>query len=162
MRNRFKATQYFPITEQIILSVGGNAGLIFGLGQDTRIIDRFFLGGDSLRGFATFGVGPRDTVTDDAVGGRWVYGGTVQTTFPLGLPNEFGIRGRLFSDIGSSGDSDTDSGTIEDTKSLRAAVGVGISWNSPFGPIAIDISTPLKKEDFDDTEILRFDFGARF
>lgn len=162
LRNRFKATQYFPITEQIILSVGGNAGLIFGLGQDTRIIDRFFLGGDSLRGFATSGVGPRDTVTDDAVGGRWVYGGTVQTTFPLGLPNEFGIRGRLFSDIGSSGDSDTDSGTIEDTKSLRAAVGVGISWNSPFGPIAIDISTPLKKEDFDDTEILRFDFGARF
>jgi outer membrane protein insertion porin family len=162
LRNRIKATQYFPVSEQVTASLRGNAGLIFGLGQDTRIIDRFFLGGASLRGFATSGVGPRDVVTNDAVGGRWLYGGTAQVAFPLGLPSELGIRGRLFSDIGSTGNSDTNSGTIRDTKSLRASVGIGISWKSPFGPIAIDIAQAVKKEDFDETEFVRFDFGARF
>jgi outer membrane protein insertion porin family len=162
LRNQVKAVQYYPITEQITASLSGNGGLIFGLGQDTRIIDRFFLGGDTLRGFAIAGAGPRDILTDDAVGGRWVYGGTAQVAFPLGLPSELGIRGRVFSDIGSSGSSDTDSGTIRDTNSLRASVGIGISWKSPFGPIAVDIAKALKKEDFDETELLRFDFGARF
>ena len=162
VRNKVKAIQYFPIADQVTLSISGNAGLIIGFGQDTRIIDRFFLGGASLRGFTNSGVGPRDTVTDDAVGGRWVYGGSLQTTFPMGLPNELGILGQVFGDIGSSGNSDTDVGTIRDTKSLRAAMGVGISWKSPFGPIAIEWSTPLLKEDFDKTESLRFDFGARF
>jgi outer membrane protein insertion porin family len=101
-------------------------------------------------------------VTNDAVGGRWVYGGTVQLAFPFGLPSELGIRGRVFSDIGSAGDADTDSGTIKDTKTVRASVGVGVSWNSPFGPIAVDVAKAVKKEDFDETETVRFDFGARF
>ena len=162
VRNKVKAIQYFPIADQVTLSISGNAGLIIGLGQDTRIIDRFFLGGASLRGFMDSGVGPRDTATDDAVGGRWVYGGSLQTTFPMGLPNELGIRGHVFGDIGSLGSSDTDAGTIRDTKSLRATMGVGISWKSPFGPIAFDMSTPLLKEDYDKTEFLRFNFGARF
>ncbi|MDA1323314.1 MAG: outer membrane protein assembly factor BamA [Proteobacteria bacterium] len=162
LRNRLKAVQYFPITEQVTGSLGGNGGLIVGLNDDTRIIDRFFLGGSTLRGFANLGAGPRDTVSGDAVGGRWMYSGTAQVTFPLGLPSELGIRGRVFSDIGSSGSSDTSVGVIEDTKSLRAAVGVGLSWKSPFGPIAIDISKALLEEDFDETEVLRFDFGARF
>ena len=162
VRNKVKAIQYFPIADQVTLSISGNAGLIIGFGQDTRIIDRFFLGGTSLRGFTNSGVGPRDTITDDAVGGRWVYGGSLQTTFPMGLPNELGILGQVFGDIGSLGNSDTDAGTIRDTKSLRAAMGVGISWKSPFGPITIEWSTPLLKEDFDKTEFLRFDFGARF
>jgi len=162
VRNQIKAIQYFPITEQVTASLGGNAGLIVGLGQETRIIDRFFLGGATLRGFANSGAGPRDIVTNDAIGGRWIYGGTAQLTFPLGLPSELGIRGRVFSDMGSSGDSDTKSGTIRDTKTLRAAVGAGISWKSPFGPVAIDISKAVKSEDFDITEVVRFDFGARF
>ena len=162
VRNRLKAVQYFPITEQVTASLGGNAGLIVGLNDDTRIIDRFFLGGNTLRGFANLGAGPRDTVSGDAVGGRWMYSGTAQVTFPLGLPSELGIRGRVFSDIGSSGNSDTSVGVIEDTKSLRAAVGVGLSWKSPFGPIAIDISKALLEEDFDETEVFRFEFGARF
>jgi outer membrane protein insertion porin family len=68
----------------------------------------------------------------------------------------------VFSDIGSTGKADTDVATIRDTKSLRASAGVGITWNSPFGPVALDLAYALKKEDFDETEVLRFDFGARF
>ena len=162
VRNRLRAVQYYPVTEQITASLSGNAGYIIGLGKDTRIIDRFFLGGSSLRGFANFGAGPRDIISNDAVGGVWVYSGSGQLAFPLGLPSELGIRGRVFTDFGSSGNSDTNSGDIRDTKSLRAAVGFGVSWKSPFGPIAVDISKAVLKEDFDETEVLRFDFGARF
>ncbi|MBT5051531.1 MAG: outer membrane protein assembly factor BamA [Rhodospirillaceae bacterium] len=162
VRNRVRATQFFPIADQLVASLTGGAGYIVGLGEDTRIIDRFFLGGTTLRGFANFGVGPRDITTDDAIGGTWSYNGSAQLTFPLGLPNELGIKGRAFTDFGSAGSPDTNLGNVTDAKSLRASVGVGISWKSPFGPIAIDISKPLLKEDFDDQELLRFDFGARF
>lgn len=162
VRNRIRATQYVPIGEELVASFSAGAGYIVGLGEDTRIIDRFFLGGTNLRGFANFGAGPRDIVTDDAIGGTWSYNGSAQLAFPLGLPNELGIRGRVFTDFGSSGSPDTSLSTVTDTRSLRASVGVGISWKSPFGPIAVDLSKPVLKEDFDDEELLRFDFGARF
>lgn len=162
VRNRITGTRYFPVTEKVTGSIGGGAGYIFGLSKDVRITDAFFLGGQNLRGFANSGAGPRDLDSDDSVGGNWYYSGVAQFTFPIGLPNEFGVRGRAFTDVGSSGNSDADVGNIADTKSLRASVGVGITWNSPFGPITIDVSQPFLKEDFDETELIRFDFGARF
>jgi len=157
-----KATKFFPITEQFIGSIGGSAGYIIGIGDDVRIVDRFFLGGPSLRGFEVAGAGPRDEASDDAVGGKFIYTGTAQLTFPIGLPNEFGIKGRMFSDVGSLSNSESTLATITDDKSLRASVGLGISWKSPFGPVVIDFSKALLKKDFDKTEVLRFDFGARF
>jgi outer membrane protein insertion porin family len=45
---------------------------------------------------------------------------------------------------------------------LRAAAGAGIGWNSPFGPISVDISKAFLKESFDDVQTIRFSFGARF
>lgn len=162
VRTNVKATKFFPITEQFIGSIGGSAGYIIGIGDDVRIVDRFFLGGPSLRGFEVAGAGPRDEASDDAVGGKFIYTGTAQLTFPIGLPNEFGIKGRMFSDIGSLSNSESTLATITDDKSLRASVGLGISWKSPFGPVVIDFSKALLKKDFDKTEVLRFDFGARF
>ncbi len=162
IRANVRATKYYPITEKFIASFGGSAGYIVGLGEDVRIVDRFFLGGPTLRGFAVAGAGPRDEATDDAVGGKLMYTGTAQLTFPVGLPNEFGIRGRLFSDVGSLSNSESTLATITDDKSLRASVGLGISWKSPFGPLVIDFSKALLKKDFDKTEVVRFDFGARF
>ena len=162
VRNELKATQYFPITENWTASVSAGGGYMFGLGQDTRITDRFFLGGSSLRGFKNYGVGPRDIVTNDAVGGNWYYNGSVQASFPIGLPTEFGIRGRVFTDFGSSGNPDTTISTVSDAHSIRVSAGVGLSWKSPFGPVAIDMAKPVKKEGFDQTELVRFSFGTRF
>ena len=115
-----------------------------------------------MRGFEDSGVGPRDLVTDDAVGGNWFYRGTVGLTFPLGLPNEFGLRGRVFTDAGSIGENDSVLATITDTASLRMSVGAGILWDSPFGPITIDLAQAILKESFDETELFRFSFGTRF
>ena len=162
IRTDVKATKYFPITEKLIGSIGGSAGYIIGLGKNIRIVDRFFLGGPSLRGFSVAGVGPRDEATGDSVGGKFFYSGSAQVIFPIGLPNEFGIKGRMFSDLGSLSNSESTLAKITDEKSLRASVGLGLSWRSPFGPVLIDFTKALLKKDFDKTEFFRFDFGVMF
>ena len=162
LRNEVKGATYYELYDRWILNIGAGVGYIFGIGDDIRIIDRFFLGGDDLRGFEDAGVGPRDLATLDSVGGNLFYRTTVGVTFPLGLPNEFGLRGRVFSDAGSLAENDSNFSTLTDTGSIRLSVGTGLLWDSPFGPVNIDLATALLKEDFDQTELFRFSFGARF
>lgn len=162
LRNRLRAVQYYPFPKTFVGSVSGGGGYIFGLDDDIRLVDRFFLGGTNLRGFANLGISPRDLDTDDALGGNWFYNASVEMSFPLGLPDEFGIRGRMFSDLGSIGGVDTIGGNVADVSSVRASVGVGISWRSPVGPVSIEFSRPILKEDFDEIETVRFNFGTRF
>lgn len=163
LKNRLSGAAYYGIATGWVLSTRAEAGYVFGLGDDdVRISDRFFLGGDKLRGFDNGGVGPRDTKTDDALGGKLVYSGTVEMTFPLGLPKQFGVNGAIFTDAGSLTDLDFDDPVIEDTASIRWSVGFGVAWRSPFGPVRLDFAVPILKEDFDETENIRFNFGTRF
>ncbi|MDF2763421.1 MAG: rane protein [Rhodospirillales bacterium] len=162
LRTTVSGGYYFPITESIIASARGEVGYIFGIADEVRISDRYFLGGDSLRGFASRGVGPRDVATDDALGGNFLYSGTAEVSFPLGLPEELQIRGRVFSDFGAVTGLDEDGPTIEDTASPRLSVGTGLTWRSPLGPIALDFAIPILIEDYDEEERFRFSFGTRF
>ncbi len=108
VRNNVGAAQYFPIADQVILSVSAHAGIITPFaGKSIRITQRYFLGGQSVRGFANAGISPRDSVTGDALGGLWDYYGSVQLKFPLGLPQEYGIAGETFTDFGGTGQTDT-------------------------------------------------------
>ena len=162
VRNRFDAGYYYPITPEWVGSLSGSVGYITGIGEDVRVLDRFFLGGSDLRGFKVDGVGPRDGDTGDALGGEYFYAGTVQLTFPLGLPEELQIRGRIFSDFGSLWRLSRSGPQVEDDNSLRASVGTGITWVSPFGPLGVDLGFAVLKESYDETEILRINFGTRF
>jgi outer membrane protein insertion porin family len=156
---------YFPIMEEVVFSAGLDAGIIKALGKRLDINSRFFVGGDSFRGFEVGGIGPRDTKSDDALGGEIYYVGTAEVIFPLGLPNEFGIKGRLFTQAGSLFDiheREIPGNPIADSSALRVTAGFGISWTSPFGPIRVDLGFPLMKEDEDETELFRFNFGTRF
>lgn len=157
------ATYYYPITKKVTLNVLGEVGAIEGYSDgDIRINERYFLGSRTLRGFEYAGLGPRDTATEDALGGNRFYRGSAEIGFPIGLPEEMGIKGHLFSDFGSLWDVDDDGAGIVDEASLRASVGVGLSWRSPMGPLRVDLASPVLKEDYDDEEIFRFDFGTRF
>ena len=166
IRDNVGAGEYFSLGEQIILSITGNAGMINSINNKSiRITERYFLGGDSLRGFANMGISPRDYSTDSALGGLWDYSGSTQVKFPLGLPEEFGIGGRTFVDYGGVGNTDNHNitpGTIEQSADPRVAVGVGVSWKSPMGPVAVDLAVPVKKESFDKTQFFHFNFGTRF
>ena len=129
------------------------------------ISDRFFLGGDSLRGFAPAGVGPRELNSDDALGGNRFARASAELAFPIGLPDEFGVTGHTFTDIGTLSDVDATPITGErlvDDNSIRVAAGFGISWRSPLGPIRVDLAFPIVKEDYDKVEEFRFSFGTRF
>jgi outer membrane protein insertion porin family len=126
------------------------------------VTDAFLLGNDNMRGFEVGGLGPRDKFTDDALGAKSYAIGTVEVTFPIGLPEEFGVRGAVFTDFGTAFGADGDSSLIDDSKNIRVSSGVGLSWRSPLGPVRIDIAYPLVKEDFDKQQIFGFSFGTRF
>jgi outer membrane protein insertion porin family len=162
LRTTVSGGYYFPITESFIASLRSEVGYVLGIADEVRISDRYFLGGDSLRGFASRGVGPRDTATDDALGGNFLYSATAEVSFPLGLPEELGVRGRIFTDVGAVTGLDDEGTNIEDTASPRLSVGTGLTWRSPLGPIAIDFAIPILIEEFDEEERFRFSFGTRF
>lgn len=169
VRGRLTTGAYYPISEDIVASLTVTGGAIHDLEDEgVRITDRYFLGGSTLRGFQSSGVGPRDLATGDALGGKRVYYGSLEFRFPIGLPDEFGITGVLFSDAGSlwdideSPEQDPAFAQVVDDPSLRASWGVGIAWKSPVGPLSMDFAWPLKQEDYDKTEVFRLSFGTRF
>ncbi|MHC8509616.1 MAG: outer membrane protein assembly factor BamA [Rhodospirillales bacterium] len=164
MRNTVGAAQYFPLADEWTLLFRANAGYIFAFKDGIRVIDRFRLGGSTLRGFAASGVGPRDKGTDDALGGEWRYYGTAETTFPLGLPNEIGLNAKAFIDFGSVGGVTNEPSSVDslDNMAMRMSMGAGLVWTSPLGPIGVDFAFPLMKEDFDKTESFRINFGTVF
>ena len=153
---------YYPLAPQWVGSITGRVGKIIGLGEDIIITDRFFIGGDDFRGFDNSGIGPRDTTTEDALGGNEFFTLQADLGFPVGLPKELGITGNVFSDIGSLTGIDESGSGLADKDSLRASVGAGLAWRSPFGPVRLYVAKAVLKEDFDDTEIIRFSFGTRF
>ncbi len=155
------AAQYFPIGEKWVASLRGKLGYIFGIGEDVRINDRFFLGGDSFPGFKRFGVGPRDVATNDALGGNLLYTLTSELSFPLG-GKEFEFRGYVFSVAGDLGGLDDSGPGINDSGGLRVSVGVGLGVTSPLGPLRLDFSKAFVKKDFDETETFKFSVGTRF
>jgi len=161
-KNVLRGGMHFPIVDEWVLSLGGKTGYVLGLGKDVKFLDRFFIGGDNLRGFETSGVGPRDRVSQDSLGGEWMYTGLIQLSFPVGLPAELGVKGRVFSDFGSSGQIEPTNSDVQDTGSVRVTAGFGISWASPFGPLGVDAGVPLVQEDFDREELIRINFGTRF
>ena len=153
----------------LVLAAGG--GILSPLGdKDDRIVDRFFLGGENLRGFRLGGAGPQDTSTGDSLGGQVLWTTSAEMRFPLPLPNELGLLGRTFVDVGSlSGipDSYFDQTKYPGAKPVddadpRVSVGIGFSWRSPIGLINIDFGKAIVKKDYDKTQLFRLGFGTRF
>lgn len=163
---------YWGISPEWIVTATASTGYVTGWGGDPiRINDRFFKGGNSFRGFETAGMGPRDLLTTDALGGNFYAIGSLELTVPNYLPEEYGIRTSLFADVGTLGVLDdrytvTSTGAtdpnIVDELALRASAGVSIHWRSPMGPIRFDISKVLGKEDYDKTESFRFSTSTQF
>ncbi len=254
-RLRTNAAQYWPVGKGFILSLRGEAGAIKSLGGSktagvdaVRLTDRFYLGEPDIRGFDIRGVGPRvirqpivadasgnpsivtdrNSVTDDALGGRYYYLGHLELEIPLGSgAKEMGLRPSIFLDAGSvwgvktpllqsspfpggifipyrdssgvpqyqvvcNGTATTVGGTTTpvldpscvatndgvtalgqtvspfqeifrgNSARPRVAVGIGVNWNSPFGPFRIDFAKVLMKRPGDDTKSFTFNVGTQF
>ena len=165
-RTTVDAVYFQSLFEDVVISAGGSAGLVLPYNNSSlRLNNLFFIGGDTLRGFQVGGIGPRDSVTADALGGTYFWTGTTELSFPLGLPKEIGLIGKAFMDFGTLwglGGPAQYSNTVLTSNTVRVSSGVGVQWMSPFGPIRIDYAFPLVKDPWDKTENIRFSFGTRF
>ena len=154
---------YQSIIEDFVASIGGSVGVIGPFNNTVlRLNNRFFIGGDTLRGFRVGGIGPRDANTTDSLGGKYYYTGTAELSFPLGLPKELGILGKAFIDVGSLWGPVETTSNVLDSQTMRIGTGIGVQWISPFGPIRIDYAFPVVQDPWDKTENFRFSFGTRF
>lgn len=146
-------------------------GAIESLDNNLLVQDQFSLGGATLRGFESGGIGPRDAVTGESLGGRYYIAGTVETIFPVPfLPPEAGLSGSVFADAGSLWGVDPSIaaangglGTIVSNDfDIRASAGVGLLWRSPFGPLRADFAVPVVENRNDRTQVFRISGGTRF
>ena len=163
---------YYPVTDNITLVGRVIGGHIEGWGgEDVRLLDLFFRGGETIRGFDRAGLGPRDLTTRDALGGRTFWAATAELRFPIPLiPEDLGISGAVFADAGSlfgAGESAkalADQGLIRlaDDETIRSSVGVSLLWNSPVGPLRVDYAHVLNGESYDDEQSLRFGASTNF
>ncbi len=156
-----KAYWYNTFFDNYTLKLFINGGYITGYNGDSiRLSQRYFLGGSTMRGFDSAGIGARDKYTEDALGGNWMIYSGAEVMFPIGL-DEVGIKGRTFVDVGVLGKPDDVSYRIvEYSDTPRVSVGFGFSWLSPMGKIDIDFGFPIVKEDYDETEVFRLNFGT--
>ena len=167
-RVRLGGTQYYPIAEKWVISGTAEAGEIWGLGGPTLINERFFIGGDTLRGFEYAGIGPRDLSdpNQDALGGDRFTRATAELQTPTPLPAEFGVTGRFFVDAGTLGTAPLGQAPTGDTvvneESLHVSTGIGVTWDSPFGPVRLDYAEPIVYKTYDKLQHIHFSFGTTF
>ncbi len=153
--------------EEVSLRATLEGGALNMLSGNSRRIDRFGLNSRQLRGFEGNGVGPRD-LTDagtaaDALGGNYYFAARFETAFPIGLPEEYGITGGLYYDIGSVwGLDNTLGGVVDDDMHIRQTVGVSIFWDTQIGPLRFNFSHVLDAQEYDRTRSFDFTVEARF
>ncbi len=155
--------------EEVVLRATLEMGALRWRGNDfSRTLDRFVLGPSTFRGFEPAGIGPRDLSNgqDDAIGGNYYWVARFESDFPLGLPEELGLRGGVFYDVGNLynlDDVNTAGGNIVgEDGSIRHVLGVSVLWETPFGPLRFNFSQALKKEDFDQEQNFDLTIQARF
>ncbi len=170
VRSDMTARTYYEFSDDFLSSLKLQAAFIEGIGQDVVISDRLFVGGSDFRGFERSGVGPRDLVSGNALGAQAFAIGSAEMTFPNFLPEALDITTSVFTDFGVVGLADQQDiffGTLKvvnvrDDLAPRATAGVSIYWQSPFGPVRVDLSQAIRKESYDKTEAFRFSAGTRF
>ena len=181
VRENLNAAYYIPLgkifhNDDWDLKFSGSAGYMTLLpGGREEIIDRFFLGGDNLRGFEIGGAGPHDAVTGDPLGGRFIWTESQELRFPLPVSPDLGLTGRAFVDVGALTEANFRSPSacvvnsttgqtcqINSSSAPRLGAGVGISWKTSFGLINVDLTPFVIKQSQDQTQIFRFGFGTKF
>ena len=162
LRHDLGGSVYYPVVEDVIFGLKANTGIIQKIQKTIRVVDSIMLGADSLRGFEYGGLGPRDLATGDPLGGTRYWTTTAEMMFPIGLPTEFGVKGAVFTDAGTTWKPGQTSSTVYDSQSIRASAGFGIAWTSPFGPLRIDYAIPIKKQRYDRVQRILFGFSTRF
>jgi len=140
------------LNEELTLRATLEGGYLTYQEGSSRVTDRYFLGSRLMRGFEAGGIGPRDDLTDDALGGDAFAVVRLEAEFPLGLPTEYGITGGAFIDYGSlwSVDETFGQAVVSEDYIPRAVAGLSIFWTTPVGPLRFNFTEPLDVQDRDE------------
>ena len=145
-------------------------GYLQTLGSDDYIsrVYRYFLGGESLRGFDIAGVGSRNWYYRSyALGGLWKVNGSTQLNFPIFIPDEYQVKGFIFTDYGVLGKPPAREDKFQGRDNLidsdwRTSAGFGIYWNTPMGPMNFSWGWPLKMNKYDRERRFLLSFETQF
>ncbi|MEL6806847.1 MAG: outer membrane protein assembly factor BamA [Pseudomonadota bacterium] len=161
--------QRLAFNNDIILRATLEGGILSWNEGTNRTVDRFTVGPRILRGFEPGGIGPRDLSASgdpDPLGGNFFVAARFEAEFPLGLPEELGIRGGLFYDVGNLWDlSDVDltgGDIVGESGSFRHVIGFSIFWDTAIGPLRLNFSNALKKEEFDEEQTFDLTISTTF
>ena len=123
-----------------------------------------------MRGFEPGGLGPRECLNracaasnNDALGGENFAVVRFEAEFPIGLPEEYGLTGGLFYDVGNLWSlQKTNDDVLYEDGSWRQSIGASLFWRTPIGPLRFNFSDVLKKEHFDRDESFDLTISTRF
>jgi outer membrane protein insertion porin family len=175
IRSTAEIRGYYPVSDDITLAARTMAGTIMGWGgQNVRVVDAFYRGGETIPGFQSAGLGPRDAATGDALGATTFYSATAELRFPLPfVPQDLGLSGAIYTAAGSAFGTDaqkfstayvaqhggTNTLVVQDSSVIRSAAGGSLVWDSPIGPLRADFSDVLTKAPFDKTQVMGFGYS---
>jgi outer membrane protein insertion porin family len=175
LRSTAEMRAYYPVSDDIVLAGRTQGGTIMGLGgQGVRVVDAFYKGGETIPGFASAGLGPRDAATGDALGATTFYSATTELRFPIPfIPQDLGLSGAIYTAAGSAFGTDaqkfaatyaashgtTNNLVIQDSSALRSSVGASLVWDSPIGPLRADFSDVLTTAPQDKTQVFGFGYS---
>ncbi|HKK96730.1 MAG TPA: BamA/TamA family outer membrane protein, partial [Marivita sp.] len=132
----------------------------------SRVTDRFSLNSNRIRGFQGGGIGPREVGpgdVNDALGGNYFAVARFEAEFPLPVPEEYGISGGVFYDIGSLwGLEETNENVLYDDFTARQVIGVSLFWDTPLGPLRFNFSEAVATEEFDETQAFDLTISTQF
>jgi translocation and assembly module TamA len=153
VRAMVEGTFYYPVSSSIVIAGRAKAGTIQGVARDDLAPSRRYYGGGggSVRGYGYQRLGPFDP-NGDPVGGRSLNEFALEARYRFG---DFGIV--PFVDAGNSYES-----TTPNLSSLRYGAGIGGRFYTSFGPMRVDIATPLNPREGDGKVALYISIGQAF
>jgi translocation and assembly module TamA len=145
---------YQPVSDKVVVAARTRLGTIVGASRDRIAPSRRFYagGGGSVRGYGFQRLGPRDPVFDDPIGGRSLTEFALEARIRVG---NFGIV--PFIDAGNISTS-----PLPKFEDLRFGAGLGVRYHTRFGPIRVDVGTPLNRRSGDDRIAVYVSLGQAF
>ncbi len=146
---------YHTFFEKVVVELKGRAGMVGPYGDSAKVpvYERFYAGGqNTIRGYKERRIGPRDSGSNEPVGGEAILVGNFEVTFPV---YENVLKGAIFYDIGNVWES---TGDFMDFGELKAGAGIGVRVKTPVGPVKVDYGYPLSA-DYDKNDAGEFYFS---
>jgi translocation and assembly module TamA len=156
-RAQFDASAYSPVSDRIVMAGRVRVGTIVGASRDDIAPSRRFYagGGGSVRGYGYQQLGPRD-IDGDPIGGRSLAEFSLEARVRLkAFGGNFGVV--PFVDGGTLSTK-----AVPDLKKWQIGVGIGVRYYSSFGPIRLDVGTPLNRQKDDSRIAVTVSLGQAF